>query len=232
MSLPVLFVALLASQVSNGPASEPLGLRLGFSFGPFAPDVDREFKGTATPYADLFEDSTGWLLRPKVAWVRPLGFGELTLSGSVGWFKDSAYAFVQDTMQRSGGTTTIRLIPLTAQVGLRVYFLESWLGFPIHPYLEVGPSYTFWRIGKGDGSVAVVGEARANGASLGITGALGLALALDRIDPQSARILRESYGVHGADIFFEWDYGRTLPVFENSLEVGGSNWQAGLQISF
>jgi hypothetical protein len=232
MSLAVLLTALLATQVATEAPTEPLGLRVGFSFGPYAPDVDREFKGAATPYGDLFGDSTGWLLRPKVGWVRPLPFGELTLTGALGWFKDSANAFVQDSEERSGGTTTIRLIPLSAQVGLRVYVLEAWLGLPVHPYLEVGPSYTFWRITRGDGAVATVDGARASGGALGLSGAAGLALALERLDPRGARVLRESYGVHGADLFFEWDYGRTLPIFADSLEVGGSNWQAGLQLTF
>lgn len=232
MNLSMLFAALMATQASKVPEAEPLGLRVAFGFGPYAPSVDREFSGRATPYADVFGDSTGWLFRPELSWVKTLSFGELTVSGSVGWFKDSAYALVEGTDERSGGETSIKLIPMTALVGLRLYGLEQWLRVPLHPYFELGLSYTLWTIRKGDGEVAEVDGVRASGGSLGVVGTAGLALALERLDPRSARVMRESFGVHGTDLFFEWSYGRTLPLFEGALRVGDSNWQVGLQFTF
>jgi len=232
MSLTVALATLLMTQAGPVVETEPLGLRVAFGFGPYAPSVDREFSSGATPYADLFGDSTGFLFRPELTWVHRLSFGELTVSGSVGWFKDSAYAFVDGTEQRSGGTTTIKLVPLTATAGLRLYGLEKLLKVPVHPYMELGPTYTFWTIRQGDGDVAEVDGVRASGGSFGLVGTLGLALALERLDPRAARTLRESFGVHGTDLFFEWSYARTLPIADGTLRVGDSNWQVGLQFTF
>lgn len=232
MSLALVLASVVMAQAGSAVETEPLGLRVAFGFGPYAPSVDREFSSDVTPYRDLFDDSTGWLFRPELSWVYPLSFGELTLSGSVGWFSDSAYAFIEGTEERSGGQTTIKLIPLTATAGLRLYGLEKLLKVPVHPYVELGPTYTFWTIRDGEGDVAEVGTVRGSGGSFGLVGTLGLALALERLDPRAARTMRESFGVHGTDLFFEWSYARTLPIAEGTLRVGDSNWQVGLQFAF
>lgn len=211
------------------PEPAPRGLRVGLSVGRYTPNVDAELSG-ATPYEDVFGGG-GWMVRPKVAWVIPEPYGELSLGLSVGWFSDGANAFVEGSDARSGGETGIRLIPVTGTVGLRTDWLAERLELPVEPYLELGLSYTFWRIRRGDGSVARWGDARGEGGSPGVVGVLGVALALEAFDEVSRRSLRNNFGVHGTDLFFEWRYDRTLDA-GSRLRVGDSTWQAGLQISF
>lgn len=240
MSPAALVLALLtATPVEVAPrvyekiedAQTPRGLRIGFGFGRYTPNVDAEFSG-ATPYADIMGGGS-WMLRPKVGWVLPLSFGELSVNGSVGWFDVSGRAFVEGSDARSGGETSLRLIPVTGTVGLRTTLLEDRMRLPLHPYLELGGSYTFWRISKGDGSTASVGSAEGSGGAAGLVAVLGLALALERFDEQGRRSLRRNFGVHGTDLFIEWRYDRTLDVLGGSpLRVGDSTWQAGLQLLF
>lgn len=214
------------------PAAEtgPRGLRVSFGFGTYTPSVDAEL-GDATPYEDVFGGS-GWMIRPEVGWVAPLTFGQFSLSLSVGYFKKTAKSFKEGSDTRSGGDTSLQLVPVTGLAGLRVNWIEDWTGLPLHPYLELGLSYTFWEVEQGEGRTARTDDATGSGGSPGVVGNLGVALALDQIDAHARRSLRENFGIHGTDLYLEWVYDRTLPLGEERLSVGASTWQLGLQFLF
>jgi hypothetical protein len=204
------------------------GLQIGVELGPYRPAIDTEF-ARDTPFEDVFGDKLAIMTRFRAGWLFEQPYGKIGASVSGGWAQDSARALTEDG-GRSGGRTSYRLYPVSAMLHLRGDALAELIPVPLVPFGSAGINYTFWRITRGNGSTARDGDDRASGGSPNFEATLGVALLLDRIDPRSAQIMKENFGIAGAELSFFGLYVHTLG--KDRLRVGDLTWCAGLAVSF
>ena len=205
-----------------------LNLQIGVELGPYRPAIDSEFDGSA-PFDELFGDKLAIMTRFRGALLFEQPFGKIGASVSSGWAQDSAKA-LSENGGRSGGRTGYRLYPVSALLHLRGDALADLIPVPLVPFGAVGLNYTFWRITRGDGETARAEGAKASGGSPGWEAMLGVALLLDRIDPRSAKTMRNTFGIAGAELTFQGLYVQSFG--RDRLRVGDLTWCGGLAVSF
>lgn len=232
--LCLLFIAAAPSTSARPSTSslEALELRFGleFSVGPYRPSVDGEFS-EATPYADIFDDSSAAMYRLKVHAFAPTAAGDIGLSAGAGWFADSARALADDG-GRSAGQTEVRLIPISILLRWRTTALEHWPGVPLALSLGAGLNYTFWEISKGDGAIAEAGGLDGNGGTLSaqVEGAVGLRLG--QLDRLAAKRMDRQVGITDTEIGVALSYVSPPVGWWNALHVGDLNWQIYFNVAF
>jgi hypothetical protein len=219
-------------------------------FGPYWPEADEEFGGSAFPYGKTFaeskEDDPGgieddpqfyfglevdWLpVRiPFVGLIGPgLGWGFTTTSANaiIDWPGTS-----QDG-QPSKVDTSLTIMPMHLSAVLRVDELMRRTVIPIVPYAKFGLAMAHWDMSEdGDtGQVLVNGElTNTRGVSFGTHLALGGALGLSWLGGRSNASLEDTTGIRNAFVFGEWmraniDGIGSTPQFH----AGTSTWVLGL----
>jgi hypothetical protein len=106
------------------------------------------------------------------------------------------------------------------------------------PYLRGGLGYYLWWVRRPDGEFAKACPAnmtncdRAIGASLGLVGAVGLAIRAEGVDPSAARSMRDS-GLDHAGFYAELEMG-WVDGFGSAkkLSLGDTTWSAGIDFEF
>ena len=247
LGLPGLLLAAWLQPADASPGHEqrsyesPQYFAFEFKLGPYKPNIDSEFDGAASPYADLFGDSSALLFRGEfdVQFVRLAG--SLGIGFSAGYARDSAAALVDtggtgtpsDSSERSAGTTKIELVPISLLAVYRFDWLARRLSIPLVPFAKAGFNYTIWRIKRGDGSTASVDGDDASGGSAGFQFNLGMALQLDVLEPSAAKTLDSDMGINHSYVFIELVHC-TADGFgsDEKLNVGDTTWQAGLAFEF
>jgi hypothetical protein len=204
------------------------GLQFGVEVGPYRPDIDSEFTGSA-PFTQVFGEKQAIMTRFRGAWMFEQPFGKIGASVSGGWAQRSARALTEEG-GRSGGKTSYRLYPVSALLHVRGDALADLIPVPLIPYGAVGLNYTFWRITKGNGSTADAAGKKGAGGSPGWEAMLGVALLLDRVDARAAKVLLEHFGIAGVELTFQGLYVQTLG--RDRLRVGDLTWSGGLAVSF
>jgi hypothetical protein len=230
---------LLSEAGPDGAFRSPRNFALELRFGPFRPDVDREFAGTGQrPHEIYFGRGRRLMTQLEIDYQLFQGFGSFAIGGVIGYFRQNARAFVETgagnpTDERTGDNTRLSLIP-TALLGVyRFDVLAYRYGIPFVPYAKAGLNYTLWTVYDGNDRVARSGDRRARGASLGWQGTVGVSFLLDVIEPGSARELDGETGINHTHLFLELQTVRS-PAFGRSdtLHVGGSTWYLGLMFEF
>jgi hypothetical protein len=235
-------------QEQAGPAQPNWGLEI--KLGPYFPDVDQEFGDGEGPFERMFGD--GPLLMSQITLDRyflyPLG--QLGLSASLGFLTRSANAFkTNEDGSRSedrsvGDKTVFRLFPASLGVVYRFTQLDDQLRIPVVPYGRVGLSYYYWWVTKPSGGTAEAptddcpdlmgceGEP-GRGGSLGWQATAGLAVRIERIDPDAEVSLRTELGIEHAGLIFEFTYAK-VDGFGSSekMSVGDATWFGGINFEF
>jgi hypothetical protein len=223
-------------QEQAGPTVPHWGLEL--KLGPYVPDVDSEFDESPGPFERMFGD--GPFLMSQITLDRYLLYpmGQLGVSLSLGFMTRSANAFKMavgdEPPDRSvGDTTTFRLFPASVGVVYRYTQLDDQLRIPIIPYGRAGLSYYYWWITKPSGDVAVVDGDKGRGGSLGWQATGGLAVRIERIDPDAEVSLRSELGIEHAGLVAEFTYAK-VDGFGSSekLKVGDATWFGGINFEF
>lgn len=202
-------------------------------FGPYRPDIDEEFGGTATPFQDIYGTGETVMFGLEGDWqaLRIPHFGTFGPGVQASFATFSQYALLEsDPSQRSAQPTNMWFLPLSALAVLRVDVLYRELKVPLVPYIKFGATMTLWEATDGLG-VSVVDEVAGQGISTGLTGAAGLMIALNPIAPQAALDMDNTTGVNSAYLFGEWMVSR-VSSFEQGLETGDSTWQVGVTLEF
>jgi hypothetical protein len=205
---------------------------LRFEVGPYRPGIDAELSGK-TPFEDIFGDGPGALLQPAIGVLFAEPLGTIGLELGAGWFCVSERALVDDggapsgSSRRSGGKTSLRVMPLSASIVARFDVLVDLFDLAVLPYAQAGLSYAFWRIGRGDDTEA------ASGATLGPRFSFGLALDLGRLDPKASLALERQFGIRGTELTVAVD---RLALFglgaDHALQLADTTWRAGLGLRF
>lgn len=226
--------------VKDPDYTSPQNFALEFKLGPYTPNIDGEFNGGASPFADLFGDSSGIMITGEADWQLWRGFGSIAVGLAMGYFSRSAEPFADDgsgnpsqSTERVAGETSITLFPISVLAVYRFDVLAERWKIPLVPYVKLGLNYTFWWIRKGNGDVASVDGDDANGGSLGWQFNLGIAVQLDIFEPEVAKTLDANSGINHSYLFFEMMH-LAADGFgsETTLDVGDTTWLAGLAIEF
>ncbi|HEY0713862.1 MAG TPA: MXAN_2562 family outer membrane beta-barrel protein, partial [Polyangia bacterium] len=215
---------------------------LELRFGPYSPDIDDEFGGSARPHEKFFGAGRRLMTQIELDYQVFTRFGSAGVGLSVGYFKEKAKAFLSETVNStnptpSGDDTQLSLYPVALLAVYRADQLWQYLGVPLVPYGKIGLNYTGWSIYDGNDQVAEGGAAgfpgRGRGGTRGWQWSAGLALALDIIDRGSARELDSETGVNHTYLFAEWaDYNVSGLGQDKRLNVGDSTWVLGLTFEF
>jgi len=258
--LPFLLVTLAAGSVQAQDASPPRSEEISteqrgdyrtprewafeLRFGPYAPDVDSEFSGSAAPYKTIFGSKRHLMSQLELDWQFFQTFGSLAAGVVIGYYNESAKAFTADATGacvldskgacvRSGDDTSLRLIPIAALLVYRWDVAAQQWKIPLVPYAKLGLNYTFWGITNGNGNVPDYEGGHGSGGTAGWQAAAGMSLMLDILDPDAARGLDMETGVNHSYVFFEWNHVDASGLgMSNKLHVGDSRWVIGLMFEF
>lgn len=242
----------------QGRYESPQRFALELKFGPYLPDVDRNYSGEGLgPYATIYgrTDARGVATgEPRKAFYGGLAFEYqiVYLAGPIGvgfqWsmMRDKAQALLArppedpEASVRSGADSTrFAVMPLALQVVYRFELLADRLRVPLVPYAKAGLNYSFWWSKDGSGDISTIKDDsgkvidRARGGAWGFQTNLGGMLRLDFLERGSARTLDRATGINHTYLFGEWQLSRVNNFGrKNSINLGDSTWLVGLAIEF
>jgi hypothetical protein len=216
------------------PFADVFGLDCSSSTPTFTGSVKQAFSG------GLEFDYTPF----RIPYVGAVGAG---LGWSFTQFSNQAQltSSTRSAPQCSQEKTSLQIMPMHLSVVLRADDLMRRTGVPIVPYGKFGVGLAWWRSSNDLGTETVCGPASAptrcgpgdtvtghgNGLTPGLHFAVGAALALNFLQPQSSARLEQTTGVHHAYLFGEY-YNDTITLVQNVMHVGAQSWVAGLAIDF
>ncbi len=185
------------------------------------------------------------------------GFGSLGLAASVAFQRRGTHAFEvsQDTTNsragcvvfnrdpsgtgciRSSDQTYLSFIPMSLMLVYRFDVLALRYKVPLVPYMKAGFTWYLWWIehNSGDLSRALTPEGKSTGigSTAGLIAQPGLALALDMLDPTSARTLDADVGIHHSYVFAELNYAWVTGLgFKNKMVFSDLSWNVGIAFEF
>jgi hypothetical protein len=212
-------------------------------FGPYSPDIDSEFGGKSRPHQIFFEEGIRVMTQIELDYQFFTRFGSAAIGAQVGYFRENGKSRVETggpnaVAPKSGDGTTLSLYPMALMLVYRADQLWTRLRVPLVPYGKIGLNYTIWNIYNGNDQVSRAEttpglSGRGRGGTRGWQAAAGLSLALDFIDPGSARELDSETGVNHTYIFAEWAHYAVSGLGQSGrLHVGDSTWAAGLMFEF
>lgn len=196
-------------------------------FGPYYPQIDDEFEGQATPYADVFNTNPQFYFGVELDWL-PIRVPYVGVLGpGVGWGYTwaSTKAKIAGRNQESEQDTSLWIMPMHASAVLRVDALVRELGVPVVPYGKLGVGWGLWSAGRGE-DTSEVGDTIGKGSSVGTHLALGGMFSLSWLDRRSTGSLNDSTGIQRLYLFGEW-MNASLGSGDQ-MRVGTSTWVLGL----
>ena len=205
------------------------------TFGPYRPDVDSEFDGKRSPYADYFGNGRHLLIQVEAAYEIWQKVGTVSLGLGAGYFSVSGPAPKADRSgQPSADKSTLMVIPVSLSAIYRFDYYLVRDDFPLVPYAKLGLDWNYWQITDGNGDIAIDSMGgRARGGTLGWHAAAGLAVVIDRLDPDAAKAFDVEMGVNHSALVFEYGHYDVSGLGEsNRLHVGDTTWTLGLLFEF
>ncbi len=202
LALRSLLLAGAALAAGAGRAESPRWGSFELQFGTYRPDVDSEFKGSATPFQDVFGSSRGWLVKGAVSRSLFTGFGTLDAGLGLGFTQKTGRGLLASGAP-SGDKTSLRIVPLS--LGLTYRFDPFAAVVPLVPYGRVALERWHWWVTNGGGGTATLvgGGPSGEGATNGWSAAAGVALLLDFLDPALAREMDRDTGINHTYLFLE-----------------------------
>lgn len=239
------------------PYASPQRFALEVKFGPYLPDIDRNYTGEGLgPYASVYgvTDDRGIATgQPKKAFYGAIAFEYqiVNLAGPLGigfqWslFRDKAQALLAEepktgSVRSEADKTRFAVMPLALQVVYRFEFLADRFRVPLVPYAKAGLNYSFWWSKNGSGDISTIknedtGEVidKARGGAWGFQTNIGGMLRLDFLERGTARNLDRATGINHTYLFGEWQFSRVNNFGrKNSINLGDSTWLLGLAVEF
>ncbi len=204
----LLLAAGLALCAATARAESPRSGSYDVRLGGYRPDIDSEFGGTATPYANAFGTSRALLVQAlfsRSLFVSDVATLDLGFGGGY-WEKRGVGVCAPPdcpTVQ-TGDRTSMRIVPITVAATARLDWLFLKLGVPLAPYLRGAlHDYLWWTYDGGGGvSVGPTGQ-HGSGQTFGWSVTGGVGLVLDFFDPQLAREMDFDTGINHTMLTFD-----------------------------
>jgi len=223
----------------------PQAWAIELRIGPYYPQVDEEFNGTAHPLADTMGTGKRVLLGIEGDW-QALRLGNImnfgpgvgtayTRLSSTAVFTDpppGEFAETEQPMGTSPMDSTLKLWLQWAVAVARVDALNRNFDIPIVFTAKLGLGHAFWWAGKGNMASNVEGSI-GHGRSWGPMWALGAMFDLNFVQRERSKKLDAVTGVNHMYLFAEW-YQLKLNGFGsgNQMQVGDSTWALGYALEF
>ena len=224
----------LGTPASDHPYRSAQHFALELRLSPYNFNVDDEFNGAATPFADTFGTKPRLFIGFEFDWqvFRIPHFG--TIGPGFGMGYTSASRNVQTATGRaSGDETSLSVIPFWANAVLRADVFWHDFGFPIVPYVKAGLAVGLWRATNTGGTARGLDNVPGKGTTWGTNLAAGVMLALDALDKGASRNMDNATGINSTYLYFEvYDLGLRGIGQDNPLRVGTTSWTAGLAFEF
>jgi len=182
----------------------------------------------------MFGGGTRYLYQAELDYAILQRWGSLSLGARLGYFRESANAFLQNSdgttsQDRSADVTRLTVMPIALLLSYRLdVFAERW-GIPLVPFAKVGLNYSLWKVTDGNGEVPTFGSGkRGAGGTPGWQCSAGLAFQLDVLDPSSMRSLDMETGINHFYLVAEFSHldahglglSRKLRLSDDLLSVG------------
>lgn len=248
----------LKKKKSTNPYASPQRFLLEVKFGPYLPDIDRNYSGEGFgPYATIYGETNerGEAIDdPKKGFYGAIAFEWqiVNLAGPLGvgfqWsmFRDKAQALLADpptdkdlSVRSTADSTRFAVMPLALQVVYRFELAADRFHVPLVPYAKAGLNYSFWWSKNGNGDITVIKDEagnitdRARGGAWGYQLNVGGMLRLDFLERGTARSLDRATGINHTYVFGEWQFSRANNFGrKNSITLGDSTWLVGLAMEF
>jgi hypothetical protein len=220
---------------------------VGIRIGPYVPDIDRQFSGNPGPYEQMFG---GYRILPmldvdRILWSR---MGQVGVGLSIGYMQKTARTFEMDSdpnasdRARASDENKFRLVPMALTATYRFTWFDDNYGVPVVPYVRGGLAYYLWWVSVNGRLASVCNDLtsedpmcskdKALGASLGVTGSIGIAIRAERIDAPTAMSMQQS-GIQHAGIYAELSLAKVDGFgADRKLSVGDATWFAGVNFEF
>jgi hypothetical protein len=213
---------------------------LEIRFGPYWPEIDEEF-GSPGPYERVFDNDPQFYFGLEVDWL-PFRIPYLGKAGAgLGWGITPATGYAVDpaTNEPSEVESSITIMPMHASLVLRGDELMRRTHVPLVPYGKFGFGFATWSTSTSAGTSEVCESpsdadtcAEGEDTTLGLHFALGLALALDWVEPQRTKNL-QSMGIGHLYLFGEWMHAALDGLGSRpQLHVGTSTFIGGVALDF
>jgi hypothetical protein len=233
------------SEQERVPPGDPslVSWHAGVRVGPYTPDIGNPQHVEDSRYVAHFDTDQHLLTMLDVDYILWTGFGQVGVGGSIGYWQKTARAFATDingmtTTVRSNAPEAFRLVPSALTATYRFTMLDDNYGIPLVPYARGGLSYYVWWVAVNGHYARICDPAGQNcgekalGASLGLQGAIGVALRAERIDASTAMSMQQS-GIQHAGIYAELSLAKVNGFGSSTkLSVGDKGWFAGVDFEF
>ncbi len=226
------------AEINAQPGSRyhsPKYFTVQLTFGPYRPDVDSEFSSGRTPYGDYFGTGRHLMSQLEVAYEFYQRMGTASVGLNVGYFSVSGPAPNADhSGTLSADQSTLRVVPVSLSAIYRFDYYLVRDDFPIVPHAKIGLDWAYWQITDGNGEIAIDSMGgRGRGGTFGWHAALGVALVLDKLDPDAAKEFDTEMGVNHSALVFEYGHYDISGLGQsNRLHVGDTTWTLGLLFEF
>jgi hypothetical protein len=233
-------VLLLAAGGSSAHAQEsPRNFYLELKVGAIGPDMDNRPAPVSSnrPYAAIFGEGSSVLTGLELEWQILKDVGSFGISGGILYFQKVGKGIRPDTLEKTGETTVLNVLPLQLNAVYRFDIPMRRHGIPLVPYAKVGFDYYLWWVLNGSGSVSQVfepggGPRRGAGGTFGIHAAIGLQFQLDVIDRRMQKSFDEEVGINHSYLFAEMVFSRVDDFNQRSFNFSSNYFLMGLALEF
>jgi hypothetical protein len=232
------------SEQERVPPGDPslVSWHAGVRVGPYTPDIGNPKNLQTSRFDATFGTSQHILTMLDVDYILWTGFGQVGVGGSIGYWQKTANAFTtmdgMTTTMRANAKEAFRLVPFALTATYRFTMLDDDYGIPLVPYARAGLSYYTWWFSINDHFARICDKNgdncgnKALGASLGVQGAIGVAVRAERIDASTAMSMQQS-GIQHAGIYAELSLAKVDGFgSDKKLSVGDATWFAGVDFEF
>ena len=205
-----------------------------FKVDRYDPKVDSEFSNGLTPYHDIFGTRKPIRYQIEADWEVAHPFGSLLVGATFGYWQNIGNGLLVDGT-KSGDTALLDVLPFGLVGTYRFDWLaDKWQRFPLIPYAQAGLSRALWASFSGTGAVSRGNDgSRGSGWTYGYTTALGVAVALDSLDPDLSLEAYNDTGIQRSSLFMEygWTYLNNFGK-SNALILSDKGWRFGISLEF
>lgn len=211
-----------------------------FRFGPYWPQIDEEFGGSG-PYERVFDNDAQFYFGLELDWL-PFRIPYVgKIGGGFGWGITPATGLAIDptTGEPSEVENSLTIMPMHWSVVLRGDELMRRTKVPLVPYGKLGFGLGTWSSSTDAGTSKVCDDplddascTDAEDTTFGIHTALGVALALDWVEPSRTKNL-QALGIGHLYLFGEWmNAGLDGLGSRPQLHIGTSTFVGGVSLDF